>query len=197
MKRALIVSALILWSVPTALDAQAFGVQMGEPVSKYQGRTVASLNDPYYFRITVPQPNNEFESYSAIATPQTGICKVTGLGKTHENDSYGTEVRSSFDNLKVVLDGRYGKSERFDFLKAGALWKEPREWVWSIYKGERTLTAFWTVPNGSRLPANVNAIMLDTKSVNASSGAYVTLGYEFSNFAQCKAVMERSQNSGL
>jgi hypothetical protein len=176
-------------------QAQAFGVEMGAPVSRYEGSNVAQ--SPYYFRIKVPQPNAEFETYAATATPETGICKVSALGKTYHNDDYGTGARTAFDRLASALAAKYGSPQKFDFLRVGALWDKPREWVWSIYKNERTLAAFWTTEMGSALPQDVEGIRLDARSVNAASGAYVTLAYEFSNFPACKKVMDRSDNNGL
>jgi hypothetical protein len=176
--------------------AQAFGVREGALVSEYGGRRSIGSTNPFYFKIDVPQPNREFESYSAFATPQTGICKVSGLGITHENDSYGTASKSAFSGLKQALIARYGRSRDFDFLKSGALWDEPHEWAWSIYKDERTLTSFWTRQDGASLPRSIESIMLDTKAVS-SSGPYLTLTYEFANFKQCLAIMEQRQNEGL
>ena len=188
---------LLCLSSSTALHAQAFGVQMGVPVSKYQARVAGDGTDPNAFRITVPEPNSEFEGYLAFATPQTGVCKVIGLGKTHANDAYGTETRSAFDRFRSALVARYGKSSDYDFLRSGALWKEPQEWVWSIYKKERTMTSFWIPSSGAVLPAELSAIRLDARSINPASGAYLVLDYEFANFAQCKKLMDQRDNTGL
>lgn len=173
--------------------AQAFGVEMGAPVSKYSGQRQGNSNS---YVIKVPQPNEEFESYMAVATPQTGVCKVTGIGKTYRNDNYGTSAKAAFHNLKTILAQRYGNSKDFDFLHAGALWKEPREWVWSIYKNERTLASFWDAEERSNLPASLNAFTLSTNAVD-TSGAYLRLSYEFSNFDACKRVMNERSAQGL
>lgn len=176
-------------------DAQAFGVAPGKPISQYSGKPIQG--DPYYYEIKVPEPNNEFESYTAVATPRTGVCKVTGIGRTHQNDDYGSDTRSSFTSLRGRLSQRYGSSHDFDFLRSGAIWKESREWVWSIYKHERTLASFWVPSEGATLPAPLRAVTLEAKSVNPSSGAYLTLTYEFDNFDACKAVIGDGNDAGL
>lgn len=177
--------------------AQAFGVRMGAPVREYGGKRPAGVDNPYYFSIDVPKPNGEFESYSALATPQTGICKVSAIGKTHENDAYGTEAKSAFSSLRLALRSRYGPSEDFDFIRNDALWDEPREWVWSIYKEERSVASFWTKEAGASLPAELKAIALDVNSVSPTDGAYLSLSYEFTNFDECKAVISRAESRGL
>jgi len=188
---------LLLSTVSTQLHAQAFGVQMGVPVVKYQPRVAGNGSDPNVFTITVPEPNSEFEAYLAFATPKTGVCKVVGVGKNHSNDSYGTETTSAFSRFKEALVAKYGNSQDFDFLRSGALWKEPQEWVWSVYKNERIIASFWTRANGAVLPQSVESISLEAKSVNPSSGAYLALNYEFTNFADCKKLMDQHDNSGL
>jgi len=187
----------LLVGIPTLVDAQAFGVQMGATASNYHARLAGSKNDPTFVEITVPQPNSEFESYLAITTPQTGICKVIGVGRTHKNDDYGIDLRSKYSDLKSTLNERYGKSDDIDFLRSGALWKEPREFVWSLYKHERVLVSYWTPNAGSLLRPPIRALSLEAKSVDPSLGSYLSLSYEFENFPQCQAIMAKAENDSL
>lgn len=192
LKIALVAVAL---AMPTAANSQAFGVQMGMPVSSYGGRPSQSGQDQVY-RITVPQPNSEFEFYTAWATPQTGICKVTGFGKDHTNDAYGSRTKATFAKLRSALRERYGRSLDYDFIKSGAVWDGAHEWNWSMYKKERFLSSFWDAEERSSLPANVNSILLDARAVK-SSEAYVVVTYEFANINQCVAIINQRDASGL
>lgn len=162
--------------------AQAFGVTAGSHFSKYQG----VKSSAGFYKIKVPQPNSEFDFYMAKTAPDGSICKVTGFGKTYENDDYGNLVKTRFESLRDSLTSRYGPAKNFDFLRSGALWHEPREWVWSIWKNERELSSFWTPTTGADLPVGVQGIKLSVSAIN-SSGAYVVLGYEFSNYSTCDA----------
>lgn len=180
--------------LPTAVNAQAFGVKMGSSVAQYNGRTVAG--DKFRFRITVPVPNSEFESYVATSTPETGICQISGLGVTHESDEYGFATKAAFSGLKDALTARYGTSKNYDFIDTGALWNKPREWGWSVYKKERTLSSYWSADYGSSLPAGVSIIGLNTKAVS-SSGPYVTLTYDFDNVDRCYSLMGRDNDRGF
>lgn len=185
---------LAAMAAPAVASAQAFGVKMGSPASAYNGK---QRDNPGFYEVTPPEPHAEFETYMAVATPETGICKVVALGRTHRNDGYGSSVRSSFNSLSAALTTRYGQSETFDFLRRGAIWDEPREWVWSIYKKERELSSYWTSGRNASLPPSIQAVELTTKSVSPSSGAYLSLAYEFSNFGECKRVMEAQGSRGL
>jgi hypothetical protein len=182
--------------LPSVAGAQAFGVKMGDSVSKYGGRLAGSGNDPNYFRINVPTPNREFDGYVAWSTPETGICAVSGLGVTHENDPYGTKTKEAFFGLKSALASRYGASSDFDYLRTGALWNKPREWVWSVFKGERNLASYWLPSKGASLPADVSGISLSANAVS-STAPYVTLKYEFQNYDRCSALRKRQDDEGL
>jgi hypothetical protein len=186
-------ACLLLAGTAVSAHAQAFGVHMGDPVSRYGGTPTGIANQ---YKITVPQPHGEFKSYFVTATPQTGICAVSGGGRMHENDKSGFAVRSSFKSLHGALSARYGKSKDFDFLHAGALWKEPHEFSWSLYKEERTLSSFWDDKQRSQNLGEIETIGLWAEAVS-STGTYLILRYEFRNLAKCRAIMEGKDNSGL
>lgn len=184
---------LFLISIPQTALAQAFGVQQGEHVSKYAGKPTGQPNQ---YEITVPQPNREFESYLVTSTQSTGICTVTGIGKNHETDDYGNEIKSSFASFKSALDNKYNKAKNYDFLQAGAIWKEPREYGWSLYKKERNLISIWTEENGSNNLKQIKGIMLSAKAISPSV-TYLTLRYEFQNLDKCAAIIAVGNNTGL
>lgn len=189
-----IAAALVLGvALPTAANSQAFGVRMGAPVSDYGGY-LAGTRRGYYYKITPPQPNSEFDFYSAFATPETGICKVSGIGKDYTNDAYGSKTKAAFANIKAALVSKYGSSTDYDFLHAGAIWKAANEWNWSIYKNERSLSSYWL--DASSLPAGVATLGLNANAVQ-SSAAYIVLNYEFTNFQKCLDIMKQSDSRGL
>ena len=179
--------------VPQLASAQAFGVQQGEQVSKYGGKPT---DQPNIYEIKAPQPNNEFESYLVTATPITGICKITGIGKSHASDDYGNEIKSIFLSFKTVLSNKYGNSKNFDFLKSGSIWTEPREYGWSLYKKERTLTSFWDDTEGSVNLNRIKGIMLNANAISPSV-TYLTLTYEFRNIDKCNQISASDNNAGL
>lgn len=187
---------VVMLALPHVASAQAFGVKMGDSVARYGGRLAGDAKSPNYFRITVPVPNRAFESYTAYSTPETGICKVTGLGVTHQNDPYGSKTKQSFSGLQKGLRARYGASSDIDYLKSGAMWNEPNEWVWSIDKEERMLVSYWLPSAGSSLPPGVTGIKLETNALSPTE-PYIVLSYEFANFARCLELMQRQDNQGL
>lgn len=183
-------------SIPNLAVAQAFGVGMGDPVGKYSPKAASDRSNPNFVSITVPEPNPEFVSYVALTDESGVICRVTGVGRDHDNDDYGTETKKIFINMKTALEERYGRNKFFDFIRYGALWNEPREWIWSIYKKERSLSAFWDADEKSNLPPSISSIVLSTKAVSANA-AYITLSYEFSNISRCLSARNAAASRGL
>ena len=188
--RTLIFTILLLCS--GMANAQAFGVNMGEPVSKYAG--VASGD--FTYRVKVPQPNSEFEFYTVLATPSTGICSITGYGKDYKNDAYGTQVRSSYNGLQEALNSKYGRNKSFDFIRNGALWDDADEFIWSLHKNERTLTTYWDDEELSNMPANMGSVNLRVTAVSPQA-AYVVLTYRFDNIDACLSLIGKKESAGL
>lgn len=187
--------SLLTVSLPTAAHSQAFGVKMGMPVSAYAGRPSITGTKNVY-DITVPQPNSEFEFYTAWATPQTGVCKVTGFGKDHVNDPYGASTKLAFSKLKSALQQRYGSSSDYDLLNPSSIWKEQNEWNWSIYKKDRNLASFWNVESEASLPSEISRVSLMALAIKPSA-AFLKVSYEFSNFDKCNAIKDDAEASGL
>lgn len=181
----------LLWS-QTAV-AGPFGTTMGQSIATLNARQASTKNT---FTVTVPTPNAELESYTAVATPQTGLCKIWGVGRDHRNDRSGENVRGAFERLKTLLDIKYGAAEKFDFLDRGALWDEPHEWVMAVNKNERKFVAYWTKQNANMLADGIAAISLEVRAY-ASDIAYLDLTYEYANFARCKELIGAQQAEGL
>lgn len=175
--------------IAPAVSAQAFGIQQGTPISRLN---IVQKISPHYYSVNVPQPNDEFESYTVVATPGAGVCKVTGIGKTLDADRYGSQRLANFSSLRSALTNRYGEPEhQFDFIRSGALWTGAHEWAASIRQNERTYTAFWTnVGNG------LDGIELDVSAITLSD-TYIVVRYQFSNFEACRAEIDQHNNRGL
>lgn len=188
-------NALIIATGLLAAPALAgpFGVSMGQPITGLRPTSTETRN---VFRIVAPQPNEEFESYWVVASPETGVCKVWGTGKDHANDRYGSDVRDAYRRIKAVLAGKYGSSDEVSFLRSGALWKDENEWVMSVRQKERTLITYWLGKEGSSLPADIVAISLEVRAVSNDT-SYLTLTYEFSNFSRCQAKFRENSADGL
>src|SRR5262245_25659388 len=120
-----------------------FGIRMGAKKSEL----VHIKQELPNFKVVldaVPKPHPDLESYVALVTPQTGVCYVKGIGKTVRTSVYGSELRSTFDDLRHQLEGVYGPGKVVDSLKPGSIWNEPKDFMMGLVKSERFLIARWT-----------------------------------------------------
>ncbi len=58
---------------------------------------------------------------------------------------------------------KYGKRTKYDYLRSGSIWDEPKDWMMSLRQEERTLALFWSIDNGSVLAEHVSGISLQAK----------------------------------
>ncbi len=178
--------------------AEVFGVQMGATPQSLGAKLADKDPGPVkmYDLPTVPKPHREFESYAALSSAKTGICKIVGYGRSYQGDIDGEHVREALDTLSATLEAKYGKPLRFDDLKEGSIWDKSEDYAMSLKQEERTLVAFWVPKHGATLPPDLRAIKLEGAAVS-SSETYLTISYEFANFETCLALMEAADGAAL
>jgi hypothetical protein len=166
---------------------------MGTPISKLH---VLKHDRENSYTIDVPTPNSEFESYVVLATPGTGVCKIVGIGKDHDGDAAGVEIRMAFNSMEAVLRSKYGNSKTFDFLQSGSIWNDVGDFAMALRRNERHLEGFWDRDENSTLPSDIRSINLSA-SATGSSSTYLTLSYEYTNMDACTAKRRATDNSAL
>lgn len=174
--------------------AGPFGIEMGDPISKYKYKTTDS---PYRYTLTqVPTPFPDADFYSVIATPETGVCKISMATKDFDNDSYGSKVQAEYEKLKKSLTDRYGSpTDSFDFLRSGSIWDESRDYAMSLKVDERVLSSFWA-PKGKPVSGDIATITLEATATSGTS-TYLAVRYEFKNTDRCFEIMDAAKSKGL
>jgi hypothetical protein len=170
-----------------------FGVVPG---TKIEDLNIEREISPGRFLIEVPRGHSEFEAYFVVASDAQGVCLISGIGKEYDNDRFGVNVRKSFDRIRGQLERRYGGGRENFFLRDGAVWDSPNEWVMSIRQNERSHQLVWE--RGVNLAAE-GSIMEILLTVNASSSdsSYLTLQYRFTNFEACRKELESAEEGSL
>ncbi len=189
-------------SSPLQSHAQSgpFGLSMGMSVSRILALPGAErIGDApgAFFVPRPPQPHPDFESIVVSAEDSIGLCKVTAIGKTLESASTGAQLRNRFDQLEIVLTGKYGRPLKLDRLSTGSIWNEPNDWMMGIRVGERTYAAVWLRDStGVELPDWASAIGLEAVAQGPNKG-YLKLSYEGRNFPRCAMLLDRKKNDPL
>jgi hypothetical protein len=137
---------------------------------------------------TAPTPHPDFETYAVSISSSTGLAQVIAPSKDIQTNVYGEAIKEKFDDVKAALITKYGEpSNSFDFLRAGSIWNEPKDWTMALLKEERTLSAYWKASGGT---------MIVLEAVGLSNGrAYLRMKYQFSNFSTWLREHDQKQNS--
>ena len=186
--------AVVTVATSTTAVSGPFGISLGDPISKYKS---AQLMAPGIYKLSiVPIPRDDLDYVVLTATPQQGICKISASSKNFEDDAYGEKIQNAFADVKRGLAEKYGSSRDFDFLKAGAIWDQPREYAMSLKTEERTLTSYWMRDDGSNLPPDVQIISLEAVGLS-SDVTYWRVTYQGFSFEACHNEIERQRNDAL
>lgn len=197
---AVALSTLAARPVPAQHGVPAFGLSMGASVASLEasGIRLDTTSTRFVFVAdSVPLPAPWIDQYYLTITPGAGLCKVTGQGWIHENDSSGTDLRISFKTVRLGLEvgSGYGTGERIDFLQDGAQWTAPDQWMMSVNAGERALGEIWPADSNGRLSPEVHSMLLRVNAVSADAG-FLSLSFEGNNFSRCAAELDDGSNSG-
>ena len=203
--RRLVLGLALSALVPQAVHAQrrvlAFGLSMGASVATLEasGIRLDTTSTKFVFVAdSVPLPTPWIDRYYLTITPGAGLCKVMGQGWIHEDDSSGTDLRTSFKTIRLGLEvvSGYGAGERIDLLQDGAQWTAPDQWMMSVNAGERALGEIWPADSNGRLSSDVHSMLLRVNAVSADAG-FLSLSFEGNNFSRCAAELDDRSNSGL
>jgi len=184
----------------TGVKSGPFGIQMGMSINELeqfgkvtkteiQGGTVYVLEKP-------PKTHPDFERFSVMATPATGVCRIVAGGRNVETNVYGNGLRARFDAVQDGLKGKYGEQRLFDFLQGGSIWREANEWMRALRKKERVLQAIWLEKNGATLTDNLSGVLLDAIADSDNAG-HLVLTYEFKNVDACRKTATATVNDAL
>lgn len=185
----LIVISTIVCAGPFGFDKGTSSAELGKKI-KLKQEGAFSYSSPL-----APKPHSDFDDYRLLITPIHGLCKVTAWTPQINVSVYGTELLGKFDSIDQAISAKYGNGKRYDFLKAGSIWREDNEWMTSLEKKERVLMKHWN-DKQSPMPDNIIGITLEAVASSRTS-SMIRLTYAFSNEGECIDWVQSQKNSSL
>ena len=168
------------------------GIDLGTPseiiggiLSKY------SVDNP-------PNPHPLFDYYLVYVHDELGILGITGMGKAHENDKYGTAVRDAFDRAVKSLDDKYGANLKhivndsvpvayqsgfaqvFDYLKFLSIWNRDDDFLQALRDEDRVLAKFYHLERYD--PLAKITVQAEASSSRADEYSYLAVRYETTSY---------------
>ena len=188
---------LIAISFPLEVLSGQFGLEVGETKESIQKKGVRLIEgESYWYRTNkLPKGNSQLNNYSLLITPISGLCRIVGRTVSIETNSFGTQLISKFEFFETALNKKYGKGEKYDFVKSGSIWDDEKYWMMGLYQKERYLTSIWDKEKDN-LPNHLNYIALDTHARTTGEGV-ISLNYEFINTAKCYEEQDAADTDNL
>ncbi|WP_338503683.1 hypothetical protein V6R86_08435 [Sphingomonas kaistensis] len=151
-----------------------FGIEFYSAVADLQ--ILTDLGQGKFF-VSAPKPHPSFEQYVVQATPGLGVVWIKAVSPVLNNDAYGTRVRQQHGDLRGQLEKRYGPGKTTDFLVAGSIWDEDRDWTQGLSANERHYFTIWERPY-AQLPEDLTNVFL---GANGFGGDETSFSIEYSS----------------
>lgn len=161
--------------------AGPFGLEMGMSIDEIDRS--AKLHVLGRYSVSVPRPHSLFETYG-VTVGDDGLCHIRAISSDIYTNVFGLSLESSFMDIREKIDNVYGDSDLSDILLPGSIWKDPRDWMMSLVKQERLLSAKWENSNGKNIKGDVSHIVMLAIASDVNNG-HMGVDYYFSNFDSC------------
>jgi len=144
---------------------------------------------------TAPKPHPAFDSYLLSISPEHGLLRIVGSGKTIEVGDAGSDLKEAFDTIVKAVAQKYGKpTDTHDFCTGGAECDSERFWMMSLQDKNRVLSTVWVLDAN---PVNeVKAISVQAKALSINKG-YVVYACEFEGWSQYVDEKRAKQNANF
>lgn len=200
MKRFAVLLAILTLLLPAACFAGPFGFEYGmtkDQVIAAVGKdkvinteNYKVRNESYILRVaSAPKPDDRFETYMLIISPEQGLLKIIATGKTIDTSEVGTELRVNFGAMRDSLSKKYGApTKSYDFLQPDSHLDSQTAFTESLRLKQRILACNWDIDAEKRKSVGPEAdhivgVILETKGLRRNAG-WLELTYEFEGFSQ-------------
>lgn len=188
--------AVMFFKYDAALSDAPFGFEISTHPSQYEFCSPSTTKDAFIC-VSAPKPHSSFDEYILWYVEGIGLCKTVALGKAVENDAYGERARDQADRIVRQIEKKYGPpTNKFDFLHAGSIWDEPRDWMLALSRNERTYAYAWTEEKGYISVSNVEVIMLEVRGFDRRAG-FIRLAFDFGNISRCSSARNEAESDAF
>jgi hypothetical protein len=204
MKRFALVLAIVAFVLPAVCFAGPFGFDYGmtkEQAIAAVGHDKVYKDEGYILRVvSAPKPDDRFEHYTLIFSPERGLLKIVAAGSTIDTNEGGTELRVGFGAMRESLAKTYGApTKSYDFLQPDSDLDSPTAFTESLRRKQRVLAANWDITpavhkQAGPLADHLNGLVLETLALTRKTG-WLQLTYEFEGFQEFYEAMQKQADA--
>jgi hypothetical protein len=198
MKRFAFVLAILVLLLPAACFAGPFGFNYGmtkDQVVHIVGGAHIIKDEGYILQVTTaPKPDDRFEVYLLIFSPEKGLLKIIATGKTIDTDQAGTELRANFGAMRDSFSKQYGApAKTLDLTAPDNMLSHSSGFADALSKRLRVLACNWSLDGPkSKASDHLIGVILQAKGLRKNAG-WLEVSYEFDGFSQFAESVQKSQ----
>jgi len=171
-----------------------FGYAMGQSIDRLG---LEKMDKPgLYQTSTPPKPHDDFETIVVEAYPETGICRIRGVGRDLDGDGSGASVRGKVQELAEALSTRYGEGKKVDNCSGGDIECGSQFWMMTLNGGERYHGYEWMRQTEKMKATSIGSIDVAARASDIST-SYALVEYHSNNKAACDKARRASSASSL
>lgn len=172
-----------------------FGFEMGQSIRDVVG--AEKIDAPGLYRVnSPPKSHSDFEAIILEAYPDTGICKIRGIGRDLLGDGAGASIRGKVDDLAKALETKYGAPRKSDRCIADRIKCDPSFWMMTLDDNERVYAYLWESQSEGMKAANIGEIAVGAAATNIQD-SYPILEFYSADASACEAARNSSSADAL
>lgn len=179
MKKLLVFLILTFFSVISF--ASPFGLKMGMSLKAVEKECTAKpvlIKDNQYL-IKPKKSHPRFELYVVLIDDSKGLYEIRAISSGVKTNSYGTEIRSLFDEVKDRISKTYGTPLVRNEIDPQSVFDDEQYWLFTLKNGARILGAIWGL--NENLKDHIDTITLECRASEKQSDPWLILYYYFEN----------------
>lgn len=157
-----------------------------------------SGSDPDIFRGMVPKHLEGVSTYTVLATPKSGLCRVRAMVTVETVNGSGDQLRQKVDELADMMSIKYGKhSSKSTYIGQDVYRRNPQYWMMGLKEESVEYAYRWQAGKASQpLPTDLEDIEIMAVGSSSDSG-YAAIQYTFRNFEDCMKEIETRKAANL
>ena len=165
-------------------DVDIFGLKKGMSISEIRALGFGDLEEQgegVYAQFNPKVPIGALNA-TFVVPPSSGLVKVL-FGFEVKADEYGFKIREKYEELRDLLEWKYGKGVEQDFLRpdADSMLKDPPFYMTALAKGARVLN--WSKGFILDNRWQLQAVGVKAEGIDFNTGMVIVI-YEFDGFGK-------------
>lgn len=192
--------------LPTA-PLKKDAIALAGPFGLAKGLSAAQLTGEFRFKPlgnvagvfagNPPRPVEGISEYAALATKNSGLCKIMASTPAALANDSGDQVKATVDRLADSLRIKYGdQGVKTAYISDGTFSRNPDMWMIGLKQESVSYAYTWDSKAGAPLPNDLSSVEVSAEAIS-SSKAFARIVYTFNNFPDCLKEMKAAKAENL